>query len=101
MDDGINWDKVNALPKKKRDEFIDALQQGMINSSIERLEKEKKEKEGLFIGYLMLFFVLFSLGIAGILWLLTLVFSFVTFNWIFVGVVSAILSIVASLVTYE
>lgn len=97
----INWDALNKLPKKKREEFTNAIREATLQATIERIKKEEKEKEGMIFAYIIGFFVLFSLGIAGILWLLTLVFSFVTFNWIFVGIVSAILAIIVGMTIDE
>lgn len=84
----INWDKVKSLPEKERNEFME-----FYSKSMNKVLKEKRnENVAHFFGLFIVILIPTIPTIAGILWLITLVFTTASFNWIFVLVISAIVS---------
>lgn len=88
----INWDKVKSLPEKERNEFIETYFKSMDN-----VLKEKRNENSIhFFGLFILILIPMIPVFAGVLWLITLVFTTMSFNWFFVITVSVIASLLLS-----
>lgn len=88
----INWDKVKSLPEKERNEFMETY-----SKSMNKVLKDKRnENIAYFLGLSIIILIPAIPTIAGILWLITLVFSSLSFSWLFVSVISIITSALIS-----
>jgi len=88
----INWDKVKSLPEKERNEFMETYSKSMNNV----LREKRNENITHFLGLSILILIPTIPTIAGILWLITLVFSSLSFSWLFVSVISIVTSALIS-----
>lgn len=92
----INWDKVNSLPKKEKQEFMETLNQAKARVLDERMGKQRKNNLAYFFLLIIFFSVLFVLIVAWALWLLTLISYSINFSWVFVVIVSFVFAAIVS-----